>query len=180
MYIYRLKSLKREMVKNKQLAIQIDFEYQDTNFNVIFFNLEDMLLLFKKSHSEQYYLTSVEKDFSINSNLDKEDYKTLAKMFRINNSKKFSPYDFFISFAKSIPYHELTKQVDIKDNLNYISDYVDDIKNTKFIGYHSHKKDGRRVTAKNLNKTAIYLGKEEAERCKRENLSSVWKSQTKK
>jgi len=175
MYLYKLKTLKIEMTKNHQIAAGMKFEYNNTIFDVIFFNLEDMLLLFKKPNSNLFFLIQISKDFSINIHLEKDDYKKLAKLVPKVRDKKFNSYDFFLNFSKTIPVYEKVSQVEIKDNVEFISNYIDDIKSTKFVGFHRHINDGKRVTAQNLNKTALYLGRDEMFRCKKDNISSVWK-----
>ena len=37
MVFFKLKTLKREMVRNNQLAVKIDFEYDSVAFDVVFF-----------------------------------------------------------------------------------------------------------------------------------------------
>ena len=177
MYLYKLKPLKSSMIKDDIKAVTFNYKHNNTTFAIIFYNLSQMLLTFVKTSTKEHFTLVIEDDFSINGKLDEEDYKTLVNMLGLKFEKgnPFSPSNFLFEFSQKIPKYEAVIKSEIKTCAKYISKHIDDADKTVFVKFISHANDGKHVSVENLNKTALYLGAEEAKRCKEGNVSSCWK-----
>ena len=180
-FLYKLKPLRREMIANEQAAITFDYS-NNVQFFVIFYNLEQMILTFVRRGTTDHFSIIVGNDFSIDTILEKDDYSALTHMLGLKYQKgnPFRPFNFFLDFSKKIPPYCETKPIDAKKNISYISRYIEEAEKTEFIDFHPHGKGKGHVSEKNLNKTALYFGIQEAERCKKANVSSRWRPPQKK
>jgi len=165
------------MQANNQTAVTFAFNINGIRLQVLFYNLEQMILLFVKPQTTQHFSVVVNSDYSINPRLEHEDYIALTQMLELEFKKgnPFRPYDFFVHFAKNIPCYAATVQVDATRNIVYIAKHVEESLKTEFINFHPHNNDGKHVSTENLNKTALYFGTAEAARCKKANVSSRWR-----
>ena len=180
--LYKLKPLRREMIAKEQAAITFDYSNNSVQFHIIFYNLEQMILTFVKKGTTDHFSVIVEKDFSINTILENDDYSALTRMLGLTYQKgnPFRPFNFFLDFSKKIPPYSATQPVDAKKNISYISKHVEESEKTEFLDFHPHGKGRGHVSKENLNKTALYFGILEAERCKKANVSSRWSSPQKR
>ena len=110
--------------------------------------------------------------------MSNEEYKKLIKLINVRFNKKdtFSPNNFFFDLAQQIPEISLFNDENIHMTKYYIYNYIDDAYKTQFVRFVNHGQNGSKVSVKNLNKTAIYFGKKEANKCKKQNVSSAWTS----
>lgn len=176
MFIYKLKPIKNKMIENNQIAISFNFKYNEENLTIIFFVLEQMIISFINNTNNKFISLEIKKDFSIETSLNEEDYKNLITLLNIKFSKEtpFSPSCFFFEFSKNIPTYEETREEIARKKIKYVSNFIDDIKNTSLIGKNDHNKDKKIVSIKNLNKTTILLGRELAINNKKNNISTIW------
>lgn len=181
-FLYKLQSLQREMIANEQAAIAFDYSNNNVRLFVIFYNLEQMILTFVKKETTEHFSVIVDNDFAVDTFLTNDDYLVLTHMLGITYQKgnPFRPFNFFSDFSQKIPPYSATKPVNAKKNISYISRYIEDAEKTEFIDFHPHGKGKGHVSEQNLNKTALYFGVYEAERCKKANVSSRWRPPQKK
>lgn len=177
-HLYKLLPIQREMVKKNQLVTSFKYDYKSVSLNILFYCLEQNILVVTKENSEEYVSFLINKDFSLDLDMEHEDYKKLIKLLSIRYSKKnpFVPSNFFFDLSQSIPEYSSIKEENIHLTKYYVYKYIDDAYKTKFVRFINHGLDGNKVSVKNLNKTAIYFGKKEANKCKKHNISSAWTS----
>lgn len=166
------------MVKKNNLVKSFNYKYNGVSLKVLFYCLEQTILVITKENSKEYVSFLINKDFSIKTDMSNEEYKKLTKLINVRFSKKdtFSPNNFFFDLAQQIPEISLFNDENIHMTKYYIYNYIDDAYKTQFVRFVNHGQNGSKVSVKNLNKTAIYFGKKEANKCKKQNISSAWTS----
>jgi len=176
-HLYKLLPVKKEMEKKNQLVKSFKYEHNGVSLKVLFYNLEQMILVITKESNKEYVSFLINRDFSIDTDMGSEEYKILVKLLKMRFNKKnpFSPSNFFFELSQNIPEHNLFEEENIHMTKYYIYDFIDDAYKTKFVRFIPHTNGGK-VSVKNLNKTTIYFGKKEANKCKKQNISSAWTS----
>lgn len=175
-HLYKLLPIQKEMVKKNILVKSFNYRYNSVSLKILFFCLEETILVITKENSKDYIALLVNKDFTVDMDLNLENYKKLTKILKIkyNKNTPFVPANFFFDLSQNIPDSKSLKEENIHMTKYYIYDFIDDAYKTKFVRFVNHGTNGSKVSIKNLNKTAIYFGKKEANKCKKENISSAW------
>ena len=174
-HLYKLLPVQKEMVKKNKLVKSFNYEHNGVSLKILFYCLEQNILTITREDSKEYMSFLINKDFSVDFDLTTEEYKKLVKLIKAKFSKKnpFSPSNFWFDLSQNIPDVKDFKDENIHLTKYYVYDFIDDAYKTKFVRFVSHT-NGSKVSTKNLNKTAIYFGKKEANKCKKENISSAW------
>ena len=180
LFMYKLKPIQRQMLKNKQLVISFQYKYNGETLKILLYNLEQNILAITKEGHKEYISLLINKDCSIETEMEHDEYKILIKLLGIKYSKKnpFSPANFFFDLAQNIPEYKTFSEENIHMCKYFVYKYIDDAHKTSFLRFVNNG-DKNKVSTKNLNKTAIYFGKEKAENCKKYNISSAWTTKEK-
>jgi len=172
-------------MKNDEVKrYKFDFEYNNVNFDVIFFTDENpFILLFGAVGSGLCFEVNVNPGYNIDLMLSKDKYNILKKILHIphGNTEIFRTKDFFNKFYLEIPkYNKRNSNVKPSDIAPYKKDIIDESEKIYFLGWRDNDLTNEKVSDRNIEKTRLLIGNYEAELCKRKNISSRWTNDRRK
>lgn len=199
--LFKLKTLIKGMRNNKsilninghvihksQVALTFKHNYNNVDFEVVLYDLNPMVLTFVKigTNPVEFVSFKVKNNYSItisfNDKKDRARYGKLRAMLNLNPNidGPFNFNNFLFNFSQNIPKYIDTMNYQQTKTINHYKDLVDieNVENcnrTEFSHYKNNNLKNEKCSKRNLNKTRLNFGKEEAERCRQANLSSCWK-----
>lgn len=103
-----------------------------------------------------------------------EDYIRFCRALNLTyRGDGFTSNTLLCLLSEHIPTKSTGVRIDHAEMRNYVKcRHVDEADKRYFKGWNDHIKDGRQ--AQNFDKTEFYLGREVADYCRRNNISSLW------
>lgn len=173
--LFELSELISDMAKNKQDIDHYSFVYSHIIFDVVIdiSVIPFELMIAAKGYNWSVILT-MEKGYSVS--LTNDDYYNLRNIMNLQvNPEPLTSFKFLKYLAVHAPKHCSHKLVNPKYIMPFRKYKItpsDDPEKIVFIGWNDHRKDGK--MARNFKKTELFLGKQCADYCRRNNISSLW------
>lgn len=168
--------LYRDMVKNEKDRCQFNFNFNNVQFDVMFFIDESpYILMFGVLRENFYFELNVSKNFEIDIYI--EEYTRLCKILglKYDPENPFRTIDFFNEFNRQIPQNiNFTNDVNPHHLVAYKAKEIEEGDKRYFFGWLYHGNSGKGYSQGNIEKTKEILGTKAYERCKNKNISSRW------
>lgn len=166
-----LRSLYLDMKKVQKERESFSFEINHVVFDVIF--LIDRspfeLLVGVRGHNLAFTLF-VRKGFA--TSVSSQVYAEICRILQLNYADDhFSSFRFLQELDRQSP-HRCTANSVEPHQIARFKKNVPESEKIYFCGWNDHQKDGRK--AQNFEKTEKWLGKEVADYCRKNNISSMW------
>lgn len=163
------------MYHDKVTVVNFPYVYNNITLKVFFFHLEDNVLIISNEQKGIFFDLIVDRHFNLPIKFKKSDYNHLLDVLDIKYDAEnvFKPVDFIKDFISNIPDYESTDTKYSKKYIKYVNSYIEDGFKVNFIGFKNNT-DGKHVSKENLNKTLLFMGNSQYERCRKNNISTIW------
>lgn len=173
--MYTLSAFIKSMREQKLDLSEFVFSYNKINFDVIMdiSTIPFQMLLGAQSINFAIVL-NVEQGFSIDFP-DEAFYELCNKLHLIPGKETFTSFLFLSYISRRVPTTSNTSVVQPSHILPFRKHLInknDEADKTVFIGWNDHKRDKRK--ARNFDKTELFFGKQVADFCRKNNISSIW------
>ena len=166
-----LKLLVKDMKNHNVSKDRFSFTYK-LKFDVIVAIVETGYELLIGLHTVNFgFVVKVNEHFV--AELKDPDYYSLCKYLQLSNKKQGFNSNVFLNLLSSkIPQKYSGYKYTYKDMIPFAKcKQIDESEKIYFKGWNDHAKDAR-----NFEKTEFYFGKEIADYCRKNNISSLWTS----
>ncbi len=170
----KLKSLANDMKRNHVDKDRFSFDYK-TRFDVIISVVNDGFELLIGLHKiNKGLLIKVSPDYV--AELKDEAYFNLCHWLNLSYKKEgFTSNKFLILLSEKIPRNYSGYKYTYEDMIPYLKcKPINEAEKIYFKGWNNHIKDHNK--ARNFEKTEFYFGKEIADYCRKNNISSLWET----
>lgn len=167
-----LKTLVKDIEEHNVNKDKFSFTYK-LKFDVIIAIVETGYELLIGLHDVNFgFVVKVNKRFV--TELKSSDYFALCDHLNLSNEKQGFNSNVFLNLLSSkIPLKYSGYKYTYKDMIPFLKcKPVDEAEKIYFKGWNDHTKDNRQ--ARNFDKTEFYFGKEVADYCRKNNISSLW------
>lgn len=175
--MYSLAPLIKDMRKHNKDMESFGVTYANTIFDIIIdiSNNPFEMLIGAKSINYACVL-EINKGYTIT--MSDDDFYRLCDSLHLKPSKdSLTSFKFLKYISDRVPISVSTKTVRPSQLMPFRRKKIrkeDEVDKTIFWGWNDHTKDGK--TARNFNKTELFFGKRVADFCRKNNISSMWKS----
>lgn len=163
-------------MKSKNIDSEhFSFSYNHFRFDVIFSIHDNKYELLVGIHSVNFAFI-LEIDSQYTTSLDEQTFFHLCKILNLKPSKEsFTSFIFLKLLSDKMPFVSSGNQASYKNIIPFRHlKKIDESEKIYFRGWNDHKLDHKK--ARNFEKTEFYFGKNVANYCKKNNISSIWSS----
>lgn len=149
------------------------FKFNGFTFDVILSIISDGYEILVAIHTHNWgCVLYMNNNFNIE--MQDNDYYTLRNILNLNwNTNHFNSSGFLQLLSEQAPRFSNRCGVEYTELRRYISyRHVDEEEKIYFCGWNDHRRDKRK--AHNFDKTEFYFGKNVADYCRKNNISSLW------
>ena len=173
--LYCLFDLYKDMIRHNQDIDEYKFSFNKVNFHAILDigTTPFQLLLGTVNHN---WACVLNLNMGFKTSMSTTDFMKLCEILHLKPGKgTFTSFDFLKYVGEHAPKSCSLKPVQPSHIMPFRKQYIkssDEPNKTVFLGWNDHKSDGK--TARNFDKTRLFLGDEVANFCIKHNISSLW------